>query len=296
MAHSPTAGPALTISGHIPDIHHYKGSFGGRVFPVWADLNATQPNIAPRLLAELGAAYGREVGAEEVMAYIAAVAAHPGYIEHFSTHLKQPGLRIPLTADAALFAEAAAVGRDVIWLHTFGERLADGHPAGAPRVAKDGPTIPAEGTLPATLEAMPHDLEYDAGERRLKLGTGYIANVSPEVWGYEVSGKRVLTQWWSYRRQDRSKPPMGDKRPPSPLSSIQPIAWLPEYTTELLNVLHVLTRLVALEPVQADLLDRIVKGPNIDADVLAGAGALSGGSADAVSPLEDDELSDQASE
>ena len=127
---------------------------------------------------------------------------------------------------------------------------------------------------------MPHDLSYDAPTRRLKIGTGYITNVSPAVWAYEVSGKRVLTQWWSYRREDRSKPPMGDKRPPSELSLIQPKDWLPEYTTELLNVLRVLTRLVALEPAQADLLSRIVEGSTIDADALRGTGALSDSSAD----------------
>ena len=88
------------------------------------------------------------------------------------------------------------------------------------------------------------------------------------MWAYEVSGKRVLSQWWSYRRQDRSKPPMGDRRPPSELSRIQPKTWLPEYTTELLNVLRVLTRLVALEPRQADLLARIITGPVIDAATL----------------------------
>lgn len=259
------------------------------MFPLWSDPAATQPNIVPRLLAELGAAYGREVAAPEVMAYIAAVAAHPGYIARFGKHLKQPGLRIPLTADGDLFDEAVAVGREVIWLHSFGERFAEGMPAGAPRVTKGPePTIPADGVLPTTLAAMPHELEYDAAGQRLKIGTGHIANVSPAVWAYEVSGKRVLSQWWSYRRADRSKPPMGDKRPPSELSNIQPTAWLPEYTSELLAVLRVLTRLVALEPAQLALLDRIIAGPLIDADALRATGALSDGSAEVEASVEED--------
>ena len=292
LAHSPTSGPAVTVCGLVPDLHHFKGSFGGRVFPLWADAAATQPNLPTRLIAELATAYGREVKPEEVMAYIAAVAAHPGYVERFRANLKQPGLRIPLTASVALFDEAVAIGREVIWLHTFGERFAEGRPAGAPKVDKDGPTIPADGALPTTLEAMPHDLDYDAASRRLKIGTGYIANVSPEVWAYEVSGKNVLRQWWSYRRKDRSKPPMGDKRPPSPLGEIQPDVWLAEYTTELLNVLRVLTRLVALEPAQDDLLGRIVAGPTIDADALMGAGALSDSSAQAEAGGDGDEVAE----
>ncbi len=282
QAHAPSSGPALTITGPIPDLHHYKGSFGGRAFPLWSDRAASQPNLSPGLLSELSLAYGREIGGEEVMAYIAAVAAHPGYVERFRANLKQPGLRIPVTAERGLFEEAVALGCEVIWLHTFGERFADGRPPGAPRVEPISaePTIPAGGMLPTSLDDMPHELEYDAAARRLKIGTGYIANVSPAVWAYEVSGKRVLSQWWSYRRKDRSKPPMGDKRPPSKLSEIQPDAWLPEYTTELLNVLRVLTRLVALEPRQNDLLRRIVEGPTISADVLGGAGALTDSSAE----------------
>lgn len=195
--------------------------------------------------------------------------------------LKQPGLRIPITAESALFDEGVALGREVVWLHTFGERFAEGQPPGPPRVEDEEPAIPAAGALPATLAEMPHELEYDAATRRLLIGTGYIAHVRPEVWAYEVSGKNVLRQWWSYRRENRSKPPMGDKRPPSKLSEIQPKAWLAEYTTELLAVLRVLTRLVALEPRQADLLGRIVDGPTIDSDALRAAGSLGDASAEA---------------
>lgn len=241
------------------------------------------PNLAAGLISALSLKYGREICPEDVMAYIAAVSAHPGYTERFRADLRQPGLRIPVTADGAIFTEAAALGREVIWLHTFGERFAQDRPPGPPRVelASAEPTIPAGGALPASLDDMPHELDYDEVTRRLNVGSGYIENVSPAVWAYEVSGKRVISQWWSYRRKDRSKPPMGDKRPPSDLSKIQPDKWLPEYTTELLNVLRVLTRLVALEPAQDDLLRRIVEGSTIDADALMATGALSAGSAEA---------------
>ena len=67
---------------------------------------------------------------------------------------------------------------------------------------------------------------------------------------------------------------MGDRRPPSPLGDIQPDHWLPEYTTELLNVLNVLAMLVELEPRQAELLDQICKGPLISEDELKTAGAF----------------------
>lgn len=277
-----TAGPALTMTGLIPDLHHYNGR-GGRAFPLWADAEGAIPNVSPGLLKALGEAYGDAVGAENVMAYIAAVAAHPGYVERFRGDLKQPGLRIPVTADGALFTEAAALGREVVWLHTFGERFQDDR--GAVVRVTDGPEPTVATALPRTLAEMPHDLDYDPGEQVLRFGTGRIENVSPAVRAYEVSGKTVLDQWWSYRRADRSKPPMGDKRPPSPLQDIQPTDWPSDYTTELLSVLRVLTRLVALEPAQNELLARIVDGPTLDADDLMGAGALS--EADEVGPGED---------
>jgi hypothetical protein len=67
---------------------------------------------------------------------------------------------------------------------------------------------------------------------------------------------------------------IGEKRPPSPLENIQPKGWLPEYTTDLLDLLHVLGRLIALEPAQADLLNRICAGPLRSADELGPAGAF----------------------
>ncbi len=95
--------------------------------------------------------------------------------------------------------------------------------------------------------------------------------MSVEVWAYEVSGKRVLTEWFSYRKQNRDRPIMGDRRPPSQLGEIQPDCWLAEYTTELLNVLHVLGALADLEPSQSKLLARICAGPMIAAAELASA-------------------------
>ena len=108
------------------------------------------------------------------------------------------------------------------------------------------------------------------------------------VWAYEVSGKQVLAQWFSYRKRNRERPIIGDRRPPSKLGAIQPDHWPAEYTTELLNVLHVLGRLAELEAAQADLLDRICSGPTIPADELHAAGALT--VPEALKKLSGDEL------
>jgi len=276
--HSPTNGPALTFTGLIPDHDHYRGSFAGRVFPLWADRTAKKANIKPALLTALASALGQPVTAPDFVAYVAAVAAHPAYTARFQTDLVQPGLRIPITANVALFHEAAEIGREVIWLQCFGERFVDpaaGRPAGPPRLQSgDGPTIPEDGSIPTDPARMPDNLDYDAETRRLTVGDGYVENVPKAVWDYEVSGKQVLMQWFSYRRRDRSRPIIGDRRPPSPLDRVQPDRWQAEYTTELLNLLHVLGRLVALEPRQADLLTRICDGVLLNANKLRSEGAF----------------------
>jgi hypothetical protein len=163
--------------------------------------------------------------------------------------------------------------REVVWLHTFGERFAsskDGRPAGAPRLpAGERPEIADAGTISS--DTLPDNIFYDSKTCRLHVGSGYVDNVPLPVWSYEVSGKHVLSQWFSYRQRDRSRPIIGDRRQPSPLGDIQPDGWLSEYTTELLNVLNVLGRLVKLEPKQADLLKEICDGPTVsDADLQEG--------------------------
>jgi Type ISP C-terminal specificity domain len=110
---------------------------------------------------------------------------------------------------------------------------------------------------------MPDEMGYDETRHRLLVGKGFVENVPPAVWLYEVSGKRVLTQWFSYRKKNRERPIIGDRRPPSKLGDIQLDHWLAEYTTGLLNVLNVLTLLVEMEPAQSQLLEAICDGPTL---------------------------------
>lgn len=274
---SPSAGPALTFTSLIPDLHHYNGR-GGRAFPLWRNENGTESNVPPSLLTFLGGKYNKDVSAEDMIAYIAAVAAHSAFTDRFRSDLVQPGLRIPLTADPKLFFEAAEIGRSVIWLHTFGDRFIApkrGRAAGPPRLeSKIAPRIPAAGAISHDPNKMPDTIEYVEGKLRLLIGDGYIEHVTPAMWNYEVSGKHVLRQWFSYRKSNRERPIIGDRRQPSKLGDIQPDHWLAEYTTELLNVLNVLGALVELEPSQADLLERICSGPVVPIDELRSGGAL----------------------
>ncbi|WP_149140680.1 type ISP restriction/modification enzyme [Gemmobacter caeruleus] len=275
---SPKSGPAITFTSLIPDHDHYRGSFSGRTFPLWRDAASSVPNVKKALLSNLSITYGKPVTAPDVMAYIAALLAHPAFTARFKEDLIRPGLRVPVTADAALFDRAVTLGREVIWLHTYGERFADpasGRPAAPPRMPKgQGPTIPVGGTIPGAPNPLPDTMHHDPSTGRLHVGEGFIENVSTAVAEYQVSGRNVLRQWFSYRKADRTRPVIGDRRPPSALDKIQPDHWLPEYTEDLLNLLHVLGRLVALEPAQATLLGEICAGPLLTEASLAGAGAL----------------------
>jgi hypothetical protein len=170
------------------------------------------------------------------------------------------------------------IGRTVLWLHTFGERMSDpdeGRPAQSPRLpAGKAPRIPAAGAISQDSASMPDSINYDSATKRLIIGNGYVENVEPGVWNYEVSGKQVLLQWFSYRKRNRERPIIGDRRQPSPLGDVQPSHWLAEYTTELINVVNVLALLVDLEPRQAELLEEICSGSLISSTELHDAGAL----------------------
>jgi hypothetical protein len=218
------------------------------------------------------------VRAKDFMSYIAAFTAHPAFTARFKAELVEPGLHVPLTADAEIFAAAVEIGRAVIWLHTFGERFADpkrGRLASPPRLPKDAaPRIPAAGGISQDPAEMADSIGYDKAKRRLLIGGGYVEGVPPEVWDYEVSGKHVLRQWFSYRKANRERPIIGDRRPPSKLGDIQPDHWLAEYTTELINLLNVLGQLVNLELAQAELLKRICADQTISLEELRDAGAL----------------------
>ncbi len=274
---SPSVGPSLTYTSLIPDLHHYNGR-GGRAFPLWHDCEATVPNIPPNLLSYLSQKYDRPVSAQDLFAYIAAVAAHPSFTARFKSDLVNPGLRIPLTADGEVFGAATELGLTVIWLHTFGERFANtdhGRPSGPPRHSSGGkPRISVTVPIPQDPGEMPDNIDYDAGSRRLHVGQGYVDGVEPRVWDYEISGKNVLRHWFSYRKANRERPIIGNRRTPSTLGNIQPDHCLAEYTTELVNLLNVLAWLVDLEPSQAELLEKICSSTTISRDELQAAGAL----------------------
>lgn len=59
-----------------------------------------------------------------------------------------------------------------------------GRPAQPPRLPKmKMPFIPATGAIPQDRASMPDAIGYDAGLKRLRIGSGFVGNVEPAVWG-----------------------------------------------------------------------------------------------------------------
>lgn len=261
----PTAGPAITFSHHIPDLHFYRGNNGGRAFPLYRNPADRTPNLDPDLLIYFRRRLAKDVLARDVLAYVACVAAHPAYTYRFQDELQTPGIRIPLTADPDLWDRAVDLGLEVLWLHSFGETCTDpggGRPRRPPRLPIDlRPKVVVR--IPDTEEEMPDEMTHDAGGRILYVGSGQIIPVSERVWEYEVSGMRVLKKWFGYRKRN----PAGKRT--SPLDEIWMRHWPPQYTTELLDVINVLGRLENLESDQAALLEHICAGPLITTTDLA---------------------------
>jgi hypothetical protein len=249
-AHPITDGPGLVFSALIPDMDHFKGSEGGRVLP-FLHPDGT-PNLAPGLVAVLSDSLSQPVTAADVLAYIAGVVANPAFTRTFADELTTPGIRIPLTMDPDLWAQAVAIGEQVLWLHTYGESFAGPYrQAGSVRYPAGDPRQPLCRTAITT---MPETMTYDADRGVAVLGTGQFGPVTPAVWEYAVGGKNVLRSWINYRKAV----PGGKKT--SPLDYIHVEAWDPDWTAELIDMFTVLTQLVDLEPAQAQLLMKVLAG------------------------------------
>jgi len=113
---------------------------------------------------------------------------------------------------------------------------------------------------------MPEAIDYEATTRELLIGAGRIGPVEASVWTYEVSGMKVLKHWFDRRKREP------DGRRSSPLDAVVNTTWDPDWTSELLETLNVLTLLIDLEPTQATLLERIMSGPLITLDDLVRSG------------------------
>ncbi|MER6629764.1 type ISP restriction/modification enzyme [Streptomyces sp. NPDC000987] len=206
----------------------------GRVRPLYRRPGGAEPNLAPGLAEHLGARLGHTPPPLDVLAWILATAG--------------PARTVPLTADPEVWAHGVESGRRLLWLmRRDGER----------------PKLPG-GRRPyvrAPLPARPLTLHYDRDEETLHLDGGRISPVPPEAWDFEAAGVRVLEQWFTARTTEPE---------PGTLAAIRPAAWPQAWTSELLELITVLTLVAEIRSRQRELT---VTSPVTAAD-LAAAGVL----------------------
>lgn len=254
------AGPALTSTALIPDLDHFRGSYGAKAaIPLYRTADASQPNILPALLETLGSDYQRAVAPEDFLAYVYGVLAQPAFTTRFAKELETRDLRVPITRDGELFERVRAAGVHIFWLHTYGERFVpEGKPYGqVPRGA-----VRCTVAVPGDADGYPETFNYNDETATLHVGTGEFAPVPPEVFAFEVSGLKVVQSWLKYRMKK------GAGRKSSPLDDIRPERWTSQFTTELLELLWVLEATLATYPLQAQLLEEVIAGDCFHAEEL----------------------------
>ncbi len=266
-SHPVDSGPGLTFSGLIPDIHHYNAR-SGRVLPLYREPTGTTANLAPGLVDRLGERLCIAISESDLLAYLAAIVAHPGYTRRFKRQLEQPGIRVPLTSIPDLWRRAQGLGSQVVWLHTYGERYVDeeaGRPFGVEKLTESSEARVLS-RIPDTTAEMPNEFGYDPSSLTLRVGRGSIAPVSREVWEYDVGGMRIVRKWLDYRMREPRH-----KRRSSALDHINCDRWTTNLTTELLQLLAVLEACIRLEPAQDELLRLVCDSPVIDVQDLTQA-------------------------
>ncbi|MGI8756773.1 MAG: type ISP restriction/modification enzyme, partial [Acidimicrobiales bacterium] len=207
------AGPAVTASAYVPDLHHFRGSYGAKdVMPLWLDgRRRRRPNVPAGLLDVLSAQVGRTVDAEDLAAYVYGLTATGAFTARFSAELAEAAgpVHVPLTADRALFERVVALGRDLLWWHTWGERFGP----------KGGAQLPdGSAKVLEPVRGVPESYRWCASGQ-LIVGSGVFEPVSEVVWRFGVSGLRVVDSWLGYRMARRK-----GKRS-SPLDEIGPERW-----------------------------------------------------------------------
>ena len=258
-------GPALSLSAYVPDLHFFRGNFGGKdVTPLYRDAAAREANVTRGLARVLADLLGiNEPFPEDIAAYVYALLSASAYQTRFADALRTPGLRVPITADAALWQEVAAAGRELVWLHSYAERFRDpdaGRGEQVPLVEGIGWTEPVS-TMPADASA----IRYDEETQTLVVGDGQVSGVRPDVWAYSVSGMRVVAKWLGYRT---ARPIGRAASSTSALDHMRPATWPDEWNDELLDLLRVLTITLDRQDRLADLLAKVCAGPLVPASQL----------------------------
>lgn len=248
-------GPALTVSPYVPDLHYFRGSFGGKdSFPLHRSRDLDDPNVSKTLLQILNEEYGNEVSAEDVALYTFGLLGTGAYTERFEVELVESLPRVPMTSSYEVFQEVLAFGRSLVFEQTWGERCGALNAFGQ----STGQRFEGEARIESETAPSPYpeSWSYDAEERKLSIGSGLFTKVSPEVMNFSVSGMEVVGSWLGYRMLK----PAGTSS--SPLDQVQAESW--HLDRELLELLWQVEYFVLAETEGARLLETVITGRLIE--------------------------------
>lgn len=219
-------GPVASLQICLPDIVVFGGN-QSYIFPLWDRSNGawSTHNFHPVLLENLSSHWGREITPEQLFAYCYGVLGWEGYSLRFARELARSFPRVPFPLDYGLFKEGMELGQRLVNWHSSRELY-----PGDGSIIIQGPATTIEKS------------DYDPQNRRLSLAAEtYAGPVSPEAWGYVVSGYEVLRQWVK-------------RRISLPLTL--------EIQRQLLDVIWAVEQTVALRPALNDFGERLLTAPH----------------------------------
>jgi hypothetical protein len=157
------------------------------------DSSERRPNLNPKVVTALAAAYGAEPTPEQIFHYVYAVLYAPSYREKYAEFLRMDFPRIPFTTGREAFQSLARLG----------ERLAGLHLLKSPEL--DPPACRFEGVGDSRIvKGRKAGLRYEPGEQRVYPNTTqYFAPVPEAVWTYQVGGYQVCEKWLKDRQERR---------------------------------------------------------------------------------------------
>ena len=152
-----------------------------------------KPNLNPKVVAALTAAYGEEPTTEDIFHYVYAVLYADAYREKYAEFLKIDFPRIPFTTDFELFQTLAALGKRLVELHLLRSEELD---PPAARFQGQGDNRVAR--------TQSQGFRYEAQEERVYVNkTQYFEPVPLELWEVQIGGYQVLAKWLKDRRERR---------------------------------------------------------------------------------------------
>jgi predicted helicase len=132
---------------------------------------------------------------ENIFYYIYAVFHSPNYRQRYAEFLKIDFPRIPLTNNDKLFRELVKIGEKLVNLHL------NPHPP-TPLSQRGRGEYQNKVSFHSEGDNHVTQVKYDAKKQRIYINKeSYFANITEEVWRFQIGGYQVLDKWLKDRKK-----------------------------------------------------------------------------------------------